>query len=163
MLYDSTARPLPRRPSSAATLVDPPAQAYIHSKGSLEYAPGAVALHHSKSAKSFKSSRSTILERVSEEAANDFTFDFGVSPRVAVAPPLEPVVAQVNEDAFQKLVMDKSLPASPEHEIPMSLLDMKNYQADHRRPRSSVYSTCTGQVQRDTWGGPMARVGQSYF
>lgn len=72
-------------------------------------------------------------------------------------------MTQVNEDAFQKLVMDKSLPASPEHEIPMTVLDMKDYQTDHRRPSSSIYSTGTGQVPRDTWGGPIARDGQSYF
>jgi hypothetical protein len=117
----------------------------------MEYAPGMP--RHSKS---FKSSHSTILERVSEEAANEFTFDFGVPPEVEVTPPVETSpskVVQVNEHAFQRLVMDKSLPSSPEHEIPMTVLDLGNYQADNAKARSSIYSTATGQgCERDSQG-----------
>ena len=152
MAYHSDTRPVSiRRPSSAATLVPAPAQAYVHSKGSMEYARGMP--RHSKS---FKSSHSTILERVSEEAANEFTFDFGVPPEVEVIPPVETEasnVVQVNEHAFQRLVMDKSLPSSPEHEIPMTVLDLGNYQAENGKPRSSIYSTATGQErERDSQG-----------
>ena len=117
----------------------------------MEYAPGMP--RHSKS---FKSSHSTILERVSEEAANGFTFDFGVPPEVEVTPPVETAannVVQVNEHAFQRLVMDKSLPSSPEHEIPMTVLDLGNYQAENGKPRSSIYSTATRQErERDSQG-----------
>ena len=118
----------------------------------MEYAPGMP-----RPSKSFKSSHSTVLERVSEEAANGFTFDFGVPPEVEVTPPFETQpsnVVQVNELAFQRLVMDKSLPSSPEHEIPMTVLDLRNYQAEEGKPRSSIYSTATTEQgrKRDSQG-----------
>lgn len=133
----------------------------------MEHTPGT--LNYSRST---KSSRSTILERISEDAAKEFRFDFGVPPIVDTTPPLEqvrPNVAQVNEDTLQKLSLDKSLPSSPEHEIPMTALRLENYQAKTRpeesgRPRSSIYSTATGQAQRrETWGGASVRESQNYF
>jgi hypothetical protein len=167
----STSHPLPRRPSSATTLVNVPTQTYAHSKGSFEYVPvpaqaythskssldkarpAPPSLHHSKSARP-KSihSHATNLSRVSEEPGSahpSFKFDFTAPLSIA----LTPAPAQANSDALQKLIADKSLPSSPEHEIPMTVLDLGNYQTQEGesdgRPRSSVYSTVTGRVLRD--------------
>lgn len=80
---------------------------------------------------------------------------------------------QANSGALQKLIADKSLPSSPEHEIPLTVLDMGYYstQGGERdmRPRSSVYSTVTGRVLQDqeTWVSKEGREGdtetQGYF
>jgi hypothetical protein len=142
-----------RRPSSAATLVAAP---YTHSKGNVENIDSPLPLHYTKSTKSCKSTCSTILERVSEETAREFKFNFGIPPPLEHADSNETLVQpppETHEDTLQKLSLDKSLPSSPEHEIPMVVLDLDRYQAeDPGRPRSSIYSTVTPMQGRESQG-----------
>jgi hypothetical protein len=111
--------------------------------------------------KSMKSTRSMILERVSEETAREFKFDFGVPPPLEHVESNEthvlspPETATAHEDPLQELSLDKSLPPSPEHEIPMAVLDLDRYLAeDPAKPRSSIYSTLAPMQGKD---------GQGYF
>ena len=119
-------------------------------------------LHYSKSTRSLKSVRSTILECVSEEAAKDFKFDFSAPPPLerCASAEMRAGIPQVNEDALRKLTADKSLPGSPENELPTTaVIDLYRYQAQWGdRPQSSIYSTMTGEG-----GTPPVRESRNYF
>lgn len=166
----STARPISLgRPSSAATLVAAP---YTHSKGSSEHGEPSP-LHYTKST---RSTHSMILERVSEETVRGFKFDSGVPPPLehveshasgAAIPPHNALI-QSHDDTLQKLSLDKSLPCSPEDEIPTALLDLNRYPLraeDVGTPRSSLYSDVTSIQSRntDSWGGGCVRESEGYF
>ena len=126
-----------RRPSSAATLVNVPAEVYIPSDGSMKHNSGPV--HHSR------------VSASCEEPAKDFTFNL-INPTETSE---EGEVPQLHADTLQKLIADKSLPSSPQHELPMPVMLQA---AKEGRPGSSI---CPRQGKARS--GPPVTVSLGYF